>query len=125
MTKKPVINVDLIYPIGAIYLSTSAVNPKNIFGGVWEQIKDTFLLACGDEHTAGNIGGSEKKYIAQSNLPSRVMVRESVSNKYACGCNGNVNGWANICLADAGFTSEQPMDIMPPYLAVYMWKRVS
>lgn len=111
------------YPVGSIYMSVLNVNPTNYFGGTWEQIKDVFLLASGDTYKVGSTGGSATKIIDQSNLPSRVMVRESVSNKYACGCNSNQNGWANICLTDAGFTNSQPMNIMPPYLAIYVWKR--
>lgn len=41
-------------PIGSIYLSTNSINPQELFGfGTWEQIKDVFLLACGDNYTAG------------------------------------------------------------------------
>jgi hypothetical protein len=28
-----IINTDLIYPIGAIYISTVSTNPENLFGG--------------------------------------------------------------------------------------------
>ena len=31
--KNMIINTDLIYPIGAIYLSVSPINPKTLFGG--------------------------------------------------------------------------------------------
>lgn len=118
------------FPVGSIYLSVLNTNPSKWFGGTWEQIaKGRTLVGVDTSDTAFNkvqkTGGSSEKYITKSNLPSRVMVRESVSNKYACGCNGNVNGWANICLADAGFTSEQPMDIMPPYFTCYIWCRTA
>lgn len=56
-TEKALI-VDTIYPVGSIYMSVSATNPQLLFGGTWEQIKDTFLLASGDSYTAGSTGGS-------------------------------------------------------------------
>lgn len=36
---------DIIYPIGSIYKSTSAINPQNIFGGTWTQITDDTIVA--------------------------------------------------------------------------------
>ena len=48
-----------LYPIGSIYLSTNLVNPATIYGGVWRQLKDTFLLAGGDTYAIGTEGGSE------------------------------------------------------------------
>jgi hypothetical protein len=47
-----------IYPIGSIYMSVNNVNPSEIFGGTWQQIKDKFLLACGDTYNNGATGGS-------------------------------------------------------------------
>ena len=49
---------DLIYPVGSIYMSVNDVNPSILFGGTWEQIKDRFLLSCGDTYTNGSTGGS-------------------------------------------------------------------
>jgi hypothetical protein len=46
-----------IYPIGAIYISLNETNPKSLFGGEWQQIKDRFLLAAGDTYKKGNMGG--------------------------------------------------------------------
>lgn len=31
------INVDFIYPIGSVYITTQAINPSILFGGVWKQ----------------------------------------------------------------------------------------
>ncbi len=52
------LQIDNIYPIGCIYMSVSPTNPRNLFGGTWEQIQDTFLLCCGTTYTAGSTGGS-------------------------------------------------------------------
>jgi hypothetical protein len=53
------INIDDIYPIGSVYISVSNSNPSSLFGGIWEEINDCFLLASGSKHTAGETGGSE------------------------------------------------------------------
>ena len=48
--------IDAIYPVGSIYMSVNNVNPSVLFGGTWEQIKDTFLLSAGDTYNAGSKG---------------------------------------------------------------------
>ena len=50
--------VDLIYPVGSIYMSVNNTNPSVLFGGTWEQLKDKFLLSAGDTYTNGSTGGS-------------------------------------------------------------------
>lgn len=46
------------YPVGSIYLTINNVNPTNLFGGTWSQIKDKFLLCAGDTYAGGSTGGS-------------------------------------------------------------------
>jgi hypothetical protein len=55
--------------VGAIYKSTVATSPATLFGGTWEQIKDSFLLSAGDTYTAGDTGGSATATLAVENLP--------------------------------------------------------
>lgn len=50
--------IDKIYPIGSIYISANNIDPTFVFGGVWEQIKDVFLLSDGDVYVGGNEGGN-------------------------------------------------------------------
>lgn len=50
--------IDLIYPIGAIYLSTTLVDPSIIFGGTWKRVEGKFLLGADNEYAAGSTGGS-------------------------------------------------------------------
>lgn len=54
---------DIIYPVGSIYISVNSTNPSVYFGGSWEQIKDRFLLACGDTYNNGIFGGRGKTSI--------------------------------------------------------------
>lgn len=59
--------VDIIYPVGSIYMSTSSVDPSVLFGGVWERIKDTFLLASGNTYSEGSVGGSADSIVVEHN----------------------------------------------------------
>ncbi len=58
--------VDLIYPIGSIYLTLNQTNPTILFGGEWEQIKDKFLIGAGDSHNLGNNYGSNTKNLSHT-----------------------------------------------------------
>ena len=42
---------NLMYPIGSVYISVNSNNPAKLFGGQWTQIKDRFLLACGNTYS--------------------------------------------------------------------------
>lgn len=70
--------IDLIYPIGSIYMSVNSASPATLFGGTWTQLKDMFLLGAGDTYSIGNAtassptkdGGAATVSLAETNLPS-------------------------------------------------------
>lgn len=57
------------YPIGAIYISTIGIDPKEFFGGQWERLKDAFLLASGDKYSPGLTGGESEHTLTESEMP--------------------------------------------------------
>lgn len=62
--------VNLIYPIGSIYISVNNSSPSLLFGGTWVQIEDTFLLGAGTTYTGGDTGGSATVTLTAAELPS-------------------------------------------------------
>lgn len=115
-----------LYPVGSIYISVNSTNPTNYFGGTWEQIKDRFLLACGDTYTLGATGGEEKHTLSTEELPDMVTVRANVSSNAYGNQNwaGPLSGWGNYQNNRRGVTVNKAHNNMPPYLAVYIWKRI-
>ena len=69
--------VDLIYPVGSIYMSVNNTNPSVLVGGTWEQLKDKFLLASGDTYTAGNTGGEATHTLTTNEMPSHSHIQDS------------------------------------------------
>ena len=67
--------INLIYPIGSVYISVNNVSPQTFLGGTWEQIKDRFLLSAGDTYTAGNIGGEATHTLTQAETPAHTHTR--------------------------------------------------
>jgi hypothetical protein len=124
----PQICVDQIYPVGSIYLSVNNVNPANLFGGTWEQLKDRFLLGAGDTYSAGSSGGEATHTLTISEMPSH---NHALDHEAYATLNNSGSAWtpANANTASEYYTREtggsQPHNNMPPYLTVYMWQRIS
>lgn len=124
---KPTDIIDIIkavYPVGAIYISTVATNPGTLFGfGAWEQIKDKFLLGAGDTYINGSTGGNV----------TEIKTKIGVSGSQYGGI-GGANYKSRVMVVDASLTNDKTAmkyldtygyDMLPPYLTVYMWKRIS
>lgn len=62
--------LNLVYPVGSIYLSSNNTNPGTLFGGTWIQIKDRFILTAGDYYSNGATGGASSVTLTVSNMPS-------------------------------------------------------
>jgi len=161
------------YPIGAVYISTIETNPSEIFGGVWERLKDMFLLAAGDNFSAGSTGGEKEHNLLEEEMPSHIhnntinVTAQQASHEHnilsgSGKCTMSAGLGYSYCFAVGGpdndttdrtwrastgtgsdIMNEQQPDIsvsysinnssagngkahnnMPPYLAVFMWKRV-
>ena len=69
--------INTIYPIGSIYMSVNSTSPQILFGGTWEQIKDTFLLATGDTYANGSTGGEATHTLTENEMPSHTHIQDS------------------------------------------------
>lgn len=118
------------YPVGAIYLSVTNVNPATLFGGTWEAIGGRFLLGANSTYAAGSTGGESAHKLTTSEMPrhnhtldnynvsaGNTTAYMTVQAQAKVGYNGNVQ-----TLYTGGDGSHNNM---PPYLAVYMWKRTA
>lgn len=127
--------LDLIHPVGSIYWSTKITSPETLFGGTWEQIKDTFILAAGDSYSAGSTGGEANHTLTIDELPSHRHYLKYGSvyigylNSNAAQSNGNALYKYNVSRGDALYGEDmggnQPHNNMPPYLVAYCWKRTA
>lgn len=122
--------VDLIYPVGSIYMSVNDVNPEMLFGGEWEQIKDKFLLSSGDVYTNGSTGGEATHTLTVNEMPSHRHSRMTQPQAFAeqdkrkSDIISPASGSANKVYKYTDYTGGgQAHNNMPPYLAVNVWKR--
>ena len=125
---KKILN-NILFPIGYVYISVNNTNPGTIFGGTWEQIKDTFLLACGDKYANGATGGESEVKLTVDQMPRHNHAIEMTSSGVGYQIErvpfGNQSVWGNSNLPIKPTGGDKPHNNMPPYLAVYIWKRVS
>lgn len=127
------------YPIGSIYMSVAETSPALLFGGDWERLPERFLLPAGDVFKAGTQGGYNQMhfsaaigafdsntaslgYLATGAIPNSGFTYGShfdynVENISS----GRVNHSTVVYDWIQGTTTPS---LIPPYLAVYMWKRI-
>lgn len=150
----------IIYPVGSIYMSISDVNPANLFGGTWEQIKGRFLLGTGLPEAniwdgwgsvtggydvgPGTTGGEDVHALTTAELPSikghlgfhgggangtvlsdanGVFTPQAILPQYRSA--ELVNGAQSLAGADLNIGGNAAHNNMPPYYAVYMWRRMA
>lgn len=128
--------VNLIYPIGSIYLSANAVSPETLFGGKWEQIKDRFLLASGSVYQNGSSGGSSAHTHGLSNAYAKIGIRTDGSiavndknvewtaeRRTSASTSPLTNQYEETVATELGGNTDSGSN-MPPYLTVNVWKRI-
>ena len=127
--------LNLIYPVGSIYMSVSDTSPATFLGGTWERIQDKFLLAAGSTYAAGAAGGSTTNthshyqsvgsdgtasYFTKAGKTPQTRVVTVPGTHIVTSAN-----YADSKTLREDSTYDATISIMPPYLAVYVWKRTA
>lgn len=116
-----------LMPVGYVYISTSSTSPQTLFGGTWERIQGRFLLAADSTYTAGSTGGEATHTLSVDEIPSH---RHSVTARAANGsASVQIESYATGDSARTAYTNYtgggKAHNNMPPYYAVYMWRRTA
>lgn len=75
--------LDIVYPVGSIYMSINSTNPNTLFGGSWQRITGKFLLSATDGGATG------------TNVNSRADVAPGASGGTATHSHTNPNTGTN------------------------------
>ena len=124
---------DAIYPVGSIYMSMNGTDPGQLFGGTWERIQDRFLLAAG-AYAAGSLGGQASHFhrlplYSAANAGMALLdtskfnqgkdfTYSTAADNWFFGSSGGVGS-----LSPGYQFGTTTANNLPPYLAVYIWKR--
>ena len=125
------------------WVSDDPTSPASFIGGTWERIEGKFIMGASDTYPAGATGGEESVKLTRKNIPvlptrNGVAAVNTVGNAihipqwgwiYAAtqvinsdGYNSYTAQWTDVGTDDADM---QNVKIMPPYIAVYIWRRVA
>ena len=121
----------LVYPVGSIYMSINNVSPATLFGGKWVQIEGRFLLGASTTYKANTTGGEATHTLTADEIPNHQHVlwypNEGGEQSAAIGYPeaGSKNTWYAEASKTGGAGGGAAHNNMPPYLVVYMWRRLS
>lgn len=151
-TKSSLIN--LIYPIGSIYISMNETDPAILFGGTWERISGRFLLGCGgdgpgannDVNTPQQLPAEQQMWFSDLHpgvtsgeyyhtLTAYEMPKHSHITKSTESAASNGAGWSmyavnyyvnnDHALGTNEVGASMAHNNMPPYITVAIWQRIS
>lgn len=123
------------------WVSNDPTSPASFIGGAWEQIKDKFILAAGDTYAAGSTGGSANHNHSIGNMFASLYY---MGNYVDYHFSGDAVWSPNYRNTFPGGTSDtetsgttyykgvtvygsptKEANNLPPYIAVYVWKRIA
>ena len=135
------------YPVGAIYISTISTSPAELFGGTWQALESRFLLPASATYAAGSTGGAAthkhttaSHQLTEKEMPTHVhsfsrapLVQDEVSGSgnYFAETSSTVGTLVTKTTETKGGNGTHShgatgsASSMPPYQAVYMWKRIA
>ncbi len=142
--------LDIMYPVGSIYITASNTNPQELFGGEWESYGEGRTLIGAGEGTDINnetvkfvensIGGEYNHKLTVEEMPSHTHAMRRGGSALCIGGSisgvPNSNGFSYANNAGWWFGHNKDVDSiassggsnshnnMPPYIVTYMWKRV-
>jgi len=125
--------IDLIYPVGSIYMSVNDISPSVVIGGEWEKIEGRFLLGSSVDYPltvevegeeVQNTGGEATHTLTINEMPSHdhKIYRsgaDTVGNKSFRQTDYTTTATDTTSSTGGG----QPHNNMPPYMVVNIWKR--
>lgn len=146
--------LDLIYPVGSIYMSVKSSSPKSLFGGTWEawgegRVPVGTSSTDSDFAYAEKTGGEKTHTLTNSEMPSHSHYEllssnsgQNINRKYISKNSNVSSSTTGILLSDSATTyvSNQRQtsymmtssegdgaahNNMPPYITCYMWKRTA
>lgn len=147
--------LDRTYPVGSIYMSTSATNPTNLFGGTWVawgagRVPVGFNGGDGNFNSSEKTGGSKTINIQHnhglSNARAAVGRADSSTSTISYTAGGNPHNvyfdrefsyWGGIAGVSKHATDTAKIygntdnggstaaSVLQPYITCYMWKRTA
>lgn len=128
-----------VYPAGNSFIFTNSLDDPRLNIGTWRRVQNRFLVAAGDDFPFNQTGGSSQVTLTVDNLPTFQVEQEPHSHTYqkASATLSNGTGASSVLTSlqddetseviatNKPIGSDEPFDILPPYLAKYCFERIS
>lgn len=118
-----------MYPVGHVLISFDSANPAK-YGTVWERTGEgRMLIGVSSDYAVGATGGEAEHTLTVDELAPHEHNITPVNTTGTAGSSTAI--WFKYSAANEGSLrtdatgTGQPHNNMPPYIAVYMWRRVS
>lgn len=116
------------------WVSDDPTSPASFIGGTWERVEGKFIMGASDTYPAGSAGGSNTVPINKDNLPNIALdvygiyriteTGNGIDILTYSGQGANSGEWSKI--AETGQIGKGiPLNILPPYYSMYIWRRVA
>lgn len=119
--------LNVLYPVGSIYISMNNTNPSTFIGGTWTQISNRFLY-CSTSGARG-IGGADNVKLTTDNLPPHshnYSIGDEESTTRTCCQRHKVSSIRTMTTKTTESTGGgKSFSIMPPYIKIYCWYRTA
>lgn len=117
--------LDIIYPVGSVYITFNETSPTDVVGGTWELLENAFLYSSAG--ATGTTGGEETHTLTVNEMPTHhhwcgFASGGQAGSEYVTKYQqyAPYGGWNT---EDAG--GSQAHNNMPPYITVHMYRRTA
>lgn len=144
--------LERIYPVGSIITRYDDGDPSEIIGGTWERYAEGRMVlgVGGDFNEVGSTGGNKSITLTEQQLPSHrhsgttestggqdislrgygaTLGSGNLGWRFGSGGSSSATGIASLPSHSHSFTTNSTgsgasINIMPPYVTAYLWRRV-
>lgn len=127
--------LNMVYPVGSVYMSTSSANPSTFIGGTWQRYAQGRTIVGVSESEAefsyvGKTGGEKSHRLTNQEMPSHshgFNGNKMVGNGYGDGpANVTASGaWFQLHSKTGSEGGDQPHNNLQPYITTYIWLRTA
>lgn len=124
--------LNVLFPVGAYYITESATTPASMFGGDWVRVSEKFLFGANGNGDIGSEGGEWVHTLTIQEMPSHFHTLGKNPNTGNIGAQGFYSmdgGGYNPNFESYVYTSSEGNSAahnnMPPYRKVNIWRRTA
>lgn len=143
--------LDIVYPIGSIYITFSDTSPVDSVGGSWEKIDGKFLQSSSETNVLNSTGGysdsieltlqyvswyynlatlsnaatDKALLIFNGNVPVANNTETAVASQWSHDINSSTTGSVKLVASPTIVTKKVSWDNRPAYITCNMYKRTA